>query len=475
MMNKSLEYDYIVIGSGAGGGVVFDELKKNNKNVLLIEKGPHIKSKNLKKEFYHSLKNIWKSSGYQYADGNISLPILQGISLGGSTTINGSIMQELEENFCNKLISIINTNNKNFKFDNLLKFQNNIKKEFNITSTNKEFNQDNNLINELKKNNWEYKFLERAISDDKYLDRTLSGNSIESIILRKYNGSNILTNLDVKLIVKDKKKILGVKCFDKKERKNIFIKVKKKLIVSCGVLGSAKLLMKSNIKNKNLGKKFSCHLSGAVDALFLEHKKKIEGTLNAIEITTDDNSCKKFANQNVPDEIILSRIPFENHDNLREKLSKVSSWVYNVSSKDTGYIKNSFFNRRLKFNITDDEFKKVKKFIFKISDFLFRIGAINVFPNVLNKNNLTKNMSEIETLLSKIDNKDLLLTASHLFGTCCIGKDENNGVVDENFKVFNYENLFVVDSSVFPFTTSYNPQLTIMIYAKLSSNLIINE
>ncbi len=475
MMNKSLEYDYIVIGSGAGGGVVFDELKKNNKNVLLIEKGPHIKSKNLKKEFYHSLKNIWKSSGYQYADGNISLPILQGISLGGSTTINGSIMQELEENFCNKLISIINTNNKNFKFDNLLKFQNNIKKEFNITSTNKEFNQDNNLINELKKNNWEYKFLERAISDDKYLDRTLSGNSIESIILRKYNGSNILTNLDVKLIVKDKKKILGVKCFDKTERKNIFIKVKKKLIVSCGVLGSAKLLMKSNIKNKNLGKKFSCHLSGAVDALFLEHKKKIEGTLNAIEITTDDNSCKKFANQNVPDEIILSRIPFENHDNLREKLSKVSSWVYNVSSKDTGYIKNSFFNRRLKFNITDDEFKKVKKFIFKISDFLFRIGAINVFPNVLNKNNLTKNMSEIETLLSKIDNKDLLLTASHLFGTCCIGKDENNGVVDENFKVFNYENLFVVDSSVFPFTTSYNPQLTIMIYAKLASNLIINE
>ena len=475
MINKSLEYDYIVIGSGAGGGVVFDELKKNNKNVLLIEKGPHIKNKNLKKEFYHSLKNIWKSSGYQYADGNISLPILQGVSLGGSTTINGSIMQELEENFCNKLISIINTNNKNFKFDNLLKFQNNIKKEFNITSTNKEFNQDNNLINELKKNNWEYKFLERAISDDKYLDRTLSGNSIESIILRKYNGLNILTNLDVKLIVKDKKKILGVKCFDKRERKNIFIKVKKKLIVSCGVLGSAKLLMKSNIKNKNLGKKFSCHLSGAVDALFLEHKKKIEGTLNAIEITTDDNSCKKFANQNVPDEIILSRIPFENHDNLREKLSKVSSWVYNVSSKDTGYIKNSFFNRRLKFNITDDEFQKVKKFIFKISDFLFKIGAINVFPNVLNKNNLTKNMSEIETLLSKIDNKDLLLTASHLFGTCCIGKDENNGVVDENFKVFNYENLFVVDSSVFPFTTSYNPQLTIMIYAKLASNLIINE
>ena len=109
MTIKNIEYDYVVVGSGAGGGIVFDELKKKNKNVLLIEKGPHIKSENLKKEFFYSLKNVWKYSGYQYASGNISLPILQGVSVGGSTTINGSIMQDLEENFCNKLLGKIYT------------------------------------------------------------------------------------------------------------------------------------------------------------------------------------------------------------------------------------------------------------------------------------------------------------------------------------------------------------------------------
>ena len=83
----------LFVGSGAAGGIVYDELKKKNKDVLLIESGPHIKSENFKKQFYYSLKNLWKSSGYQYANGNISLPILQGTSLGGSTTINGSIMQ----------------------------------------------------------------------------------------------------------------------------------------------------------------------------------------------------------------------------------------------------------------------------------------------------------------------------------------------------------------------------------------------
>ena len=52
MNTDKLVYDYIVVGSGAAGGVVFDELKKKNKNVLLVEKGPYIKIENLKKEFF---------------------------------------------------------------------------------------------------------------------------------------------------------------------------------------------------------------------------------------------------------------------------------------------------------------------------------------------------------------------------------------------------------------------------------------
>ena len=44
--------------------------------------------------------------------------------------------------------------------------------------------------------------------------------------------------------------------FDKLKRKNFFIKVNKKLVISCGAIESSKLLLKSKIKNKNLGKKF---------------------------------------------------------------------------------------------------------------------------------------------------------------------------------------------------------------------------
>ncbi len=39
--------------------------------------------------------------------------------------------------------------------------------------------------------------------------------------------------------------------------------------------------------------------------------------------------------------------------------------------------------------------------------------------------------------------------------------DSDAGVVDENGRVFNYSNLYVVDASIIPSMTIVNPQLTI--------------
>ena len=475
MNSENLNYDYVVVGSGAAGGVVFDELKKKNLNVLLIEKGNHIKSENIKNEFYYSLRDLWKSSGYQYANGNISLPILQGSSLGGSTTINGSIMQEIDHKFCEKISNETNDFNKNFKFENLIKYQEEIKNDFNIKANDNDFLKNDNFKNVIEKKNWTFKHLMRATPNKFSRDKFLSGGSIEKIILRKYKGSNIRTNTEVKLIIKDRYKILGIECYDQIKKEKFYIKINKKLIISCGVIESAKLLMRSKIKNKNIGKKFSCHLSGAVDALFLDDKKEIECNFSAIEVTTDDKLCQKFANQNVPKEIILSRMPFLNFKNPFDKISKISSWVFNVSSTDTGYLHSNYFDYHLNFNLTKSEFDNVKKFIYKISEFLFDLGAVNVFPNILNNENFTRNLEEVEELLKNIQISELLLTASHLFGTCCIAKNDDSGVINENFQVFNHDNLFVVDSSIFPFPTSYNPQLTIMIFAKIASNIITND
>lgn len=54
---------------------------------------------------------------------------------------------------------------------------------------------------------------------------------------------------------------------------------------------------------------------------------------------------------------------------------------------------------------------------------------------------------------------------AHVLGTCRMGTDPNESVVDPNGRLFGIPNLFVADASVFPSSLSVNPALTIMALA----------
>ncbi len=57
-------------------------------------------------------------------------------------------------------------------------------------------------------------------------------------------------------------------------------------------------------------------------------------------------------------------------------------------------------------------------------------------------------------------------STAHMLGGCLIGKDDSEGVVDQNFKVFNYPGLYVVDGSIVPANPGVNPSLTITALAE---------
>jgi choline dehydrogenase-like flavoprotein len=64
------------------------------------------------------------------------------------------------------------------------------------------------------------------------------------------------------------------------------------------------------------------------------------------------------------------------------------------------------------------------------------------------------------------------LAMSHLFGTARISVRPGEGVVGTDFKVHGSQNLYVVDSSVFPTNLGVNPQLSIMSLARIAAQRI---
>jgi hypothetical protein len=90
-------FDVIVVGSGAGGGVVAGELAQCGRKVLLLEAGPHLKSADFRRweaKADHDL--YWPLRFAPLPDGDV-LTFLSGRCVGGSTTINTKVALRAHE------------------------------------------------------------------------------------------------------------------------------------------------------------------------------------------------------------------------------------------------------------------------------------------------------------------------------------------------------------------------------------------
>jgi cholesterol oxidase len=65
-----------------------------------------------------------------------------------------------------------------------------------------------------------------------------------------------------------------------------------------------------------------------------------------------------------------------------------------------------------------------------------------------------------------------LPTTAHILGGAPIGKNADEGVVDENFAIHNYEGLYIIDGSIVPANPGVNPSLTITALAEYAMSKI---
>ena len=75
---------------------------------------------------------------------------------------------------------------------------------------------------------------------------------------------------------------------------------------------------------------------------------------------------------------------------------------------------------------------------------------ITIYPGIFNSVSFEKNRLE---------------SGAHFSGTCRLGSEKSNSVVDKNLKYHSLENLFICDASVIPKIGNSNLSLTIACFA----------
>src|SRR5918997_805719 len=88
--NGNGRYDAIVVGSGAAGGILAHRLAAAGRRVLVLERGPHVDPRDFTDDEVAQYLRLYNEGALQLAT-NFGLQVLQGMCVGGGTTINNGL------------------------------------------------------------------------------------------------------------------------------------------------------------------------------------------------------------------------------------------------------------------------------------------------------------------------------------------------------------------------------------------------
>ncbi len=459
-------FENIVIGSGPGGSITASELLKNNKDVLIIEKGQWIDHFKLKHPGSELFKK-WRYGGLSGALGNIKIQYASGECLGGGSEINSGLYHEPDENFLKDWNEKFQT--KDLNLNVLKEFIEESKKKTNVCLQNSQSPISESIINTAKKNNWKIEEIPRWVTNtnNKFIKKSMTETYLKDYL---NDGGKILLNSsayklnrnkdiwEVKIITNSNSKIL--KC------KNLFL--------CCGSIDTISLLKKNNLINGE--GKIYFHPMIKVIGKFPKKINKENMDIIPHQIT---EFYPKFILGNAASGKQFLKISSFGNTEFYKKIEndwKSMAIFHATFSMGAGKIIRLPFIKDpvIKYDIENSELPKLKEGLTKLCKLLLDSGCDYVFP--IMKNSKIINSSNYENYINKINNvKDLSFSSVHILGGAPMGEDKAC-IVNSYGKLKNSSNLYINDSTLICNKLVKNPQGTIMAIALRNvRNFLKNE
>ncbi len=459
-------FDYAIIGSGPSGATIAYELSSAGANCILLEAGTEYHSKSFPKneaDIFYQL--FWNGGPKLTTNGQISL--LRARVLGGSSIVNHAQMERLDSFGLENLKE--ETNISFFSAEQFEPHYRAIESMLSITPVSPDnWNENANIFtSSMEKIGYEWKPVMRAAShcntDTEKNDciacfsgcqrNSKQSTLITSIEKARKTGLGILTNFEVNKLIHKKKqvRILGVQNGKKREIQA------SKVILAAGALGTTAIMLRSGFQKRLplLGKNFSCHPQISGFALFDRNINAHKGAY--ISVHSDDIKLKrlgiKLTSTFTPPVCTATLLPDfgAKHQNIMGLYQKLASIDLSIQDEAWGEVYIGL-NGRMKIRKPLSESDRQK----------FRIG-----------------LTLVKELFGIAKAKKIIATRQFLglqpMGGCKIGEDWKKSVVAPDFSVFNYPQIYIADSSIFPISIGVNPSLTIMAISHMAANSILRR
>jgi hypothetical protein len=268
------------------------------------------------------------------------------------------------------------------------------------------------------------------------------------------------------------------------------VKVRKAVIVAGGVIASSHFLMRSGVKNDNIGKRLSCNFALPVAFEFDKPLMAYDG--DQITMAAMDSKGRAIFETyfNPPASFGLSSIPFffDRRDAITDRYCYYLNLGALVGSSSGGQVlkKADLINgQAFVWDLNVDDIARIKFAVEKLIELGRFAGAIKaVIPTKPGIEIDLTNEDEVDRFIGQLSGfpirmKDLPISTAHPQGGNLMAGSRSplkrQRVVDESFCLDGYSNVFVADASLFPVSITVNPQWTILAMSSLACKQVLKR
>ncbi len=468
-------YDAVIVGSGAAGAVMAYRLSSRGMSVLVLERGKRENPATFEHNEMEMLPRIYKNGGLQ-TTANLDLAIMQGCTVGGSTVVNNAIWLRAD---LDRLLPDWKARGADLDRARMEAAYTDLESKLHVSQ-----------IPMALANNGTDVFL-RGCEALGIPARLLSHNRDECIGCGwcnygcRYNrktsmlvtfipwaesyGAEVIDQCrDVRLtrrgsaITEVRYHRLGVTETVAADR----------VVVCAGAIGSSDLLLRNDITQRGtVGRGF--HALGGV-MVTAEMIGQVDGYdkigLTCVADVGDECVVETFFSPPGAFSITLGGW-FAAHYDRMHRYTRFAQAGVMVGTDPTGRITIDRKGRtKIDLSFSQRDLDRLKKGVGTLAGIFFAAGAISVLPSSYRFIELT-NPGDVHLIDEQVQHADdLLLGSAHPQGGNVICEDPSKGVVDASFRVHGFDNLFVVDASVFPSNLWANCQATVMALSHMASD-----
>ena len=495
--DTTLSCDAVVIGSGAGGGVVAAELSAAGKDVIVLEEGGYYNEADFNQLELAMMRKLYYQGGFA-ATADAAIALIAGGCLGGGTVVNYTTSFRspdwLREEWANHYGLTA------FATDEYTASMDAVYERLGVNAAHNRVSARERVLERgMRKLGWHAAYMPRNVqgcTQDANCGFCGYGcqsgakqSTLKTYLLDAYRRrARIVVNCKVDRVLIEDGRAVGVRATVRQPEMPAWSLIvrSRAVVAAAGAIGTPALLQRSGVRSAAIGRWLRLHPGIAVLGVFDETLRPWEGSLQAVYsdewINLDGRyHGVKLESGPMHPAILAHAIPWRDptqYRRLMRLLPNMSVLAPLVRDHGGGRVTAKDGAARVDYRLGKDDLADIRRGIQAAVQIMEAGGAREIFTGQSAYIAYRPGQrGGIEAFMNEVDRGgygpgQMGYFSFHQMGSCRMGNDPATSVVGPDHQAHVVKGLFVADGSAFPSASGVNPMITIMAMAHRASRYI---